>query len=91
MDNKTLNQKINQHLDLIEQKKALEKALNASKDLLMGFNGISTDKYAVVVAVTPTERVVGKTDLFAILGEEKARKLELLKQGESKSLKISVR
>lgn len=91
MNNTTLNQKIKNHLALVEQKKALEKELSKSKALLMGFDGIKTDKFSIFVATSEVERVVGKEDLFEKFGEKEARRLDLLRTTESKSLKINPR
>ena len=91
LENKQLNEKIKEYMALVEQRKMLEKAVEAAKEYLMGFAPTSTDQFAMMVAVTPVERVVGKADLIAKLGEELVRKLELTKTTEARSLKISAK
>ena len=90
-DNKALNKIIKGYLALVEEKKALEKAVKASKETLMGYDGLSTDKFSINVNVTPTERVVSKSVLIEKLGEEAVREYGLTKPGERKDLNINAK
>jgi len=91
MTNKALNQTAVEYLNLVSQMRDLRKQLDASKKVLMTFDGIHTNKFNIFVAVTKTERVVGKDVLISKLGEERVRSLDLLKAGESRSLKVVAR
>lgn len=90
MTDKDLNKDIKKYLGLVEQKKVLEKQVDAMKNTLMNFHGIKTDKFSIFVAVTESERVVGKDVLIEKLGLNFVQEKELLKKSESKSLKIEV-